>query len=80
MNKEKQDKIIADYIRYTTGETSQDDQEVIQTFGGDTSNEIIVDFENGKYLYKSVDSAITVYIVIDTDNLANSYGNEPLNH
>ena len=58
--------IIADHLRFLTNEERDlNDQRVIDEHGGDTSNKIIADFGNGLCIYRSIDSAITVYSLID---------------
>ena len=79
MTLKEEKKIIADYLRWQTGEKVGDD-EIVETRGGDTHNRIIVDFGNGKYLYKSVDRTITVYHIIDTSNLPDSFAAEPIDY
>ena len=81
MKTKEQNQIIADYMRYMYNEERKlSDKKMIAEYGGDTSNEIIVDFGLGRYLYKSVDSCITVYNVIDICYPEESFSGEPLNY
>ncbi|MPZ29535.1 MAG: hypothetical protein GEV13_00820 [Rhodospirillales bacterium] len=69
MDRLQQDAIIANYLRYAHNDQTLDlsDAETIEQYGGDTSNEIIAR-DGGQYLYRSVDTHITVYTIIDTLN------------
>ena len=81
MTLKEEKKIIANYLRWETGEKDEiSDDEIIGQYGGDTHNRIIVDFRNGLLLYKSVDSGITVYNMIDIHDLSDSFAAEPINY
>lgn len=78
MDRIRQNAIIANHLRYTHNDRAVDrsEAETIEEYGGDTSNDIIADFGEGKYLYRSVDWAVTVYTVIDTFHPERSFGAE----
>lgn len=71
-------KILADFLRsQTSDDQNLNDEETILNHGGDTLCEIIADFENGKYLSKSVDSSVgTIYTVIDSGDYKKSFSAE----
>ena len=52
------------------------DQRIIEEYGGDTANKIVAHFDNGTCLYISIDSGITVAIVIDILDPSDSFGAE----
>ena len=76
MDIKQEEKIIADYLRWSTNDDNKNDEEIIGTYGGGISNRIITDFENGVYLYLSRDWAIDVISIIDTRHYPDSYGIE----
>lgn len=83
MKIDKQEKIIADYLRYQTNDkTNRTNEEIIQEQGGEDTNEIIADFEDGTYIYRSIShtcGSSHPYIVInyiDTNVMGNCKSTE----
>lgn len=77
MTEAQQKKIIAAYLRHVTNDGPElSDQQIIDHYGGDTANKIVAEFDNGTCLYISIDSSITVFIVIDMHDLQDSFSAE----
>lgn len=78
--KKEYTKILADFLRSQSSNAQNlNDEELIINRGGDTSCEIIADFENGKYLSKSIDSTVgTVYTIIDSSDYKKSFSAEEI--
>jgi hypothetical protein len=81
MTKEQQNQIIADYLRFTSNATENaTDEEVIATYGGEDSNEILCSFPNGYELYRAITSTptgkITFYTLIDLRDMNDSLSTE----
>ncbi len=76
-----QARIIAAYLRDMLdlhGDETSDamsDKEIIACHGGDRQNRIIAG-EGGTYLYRSIDSTITTYTIIDVEEPLESIGLE----
>jgi len=76
---DKYNKIIANHLRAVTNTKEEmSDEDIIATYGGDTSNKIIANFDNGFYLYESIDSSITVYTLINWHVPSNSFSCEKI--
>lgn len=75
-------KILAEFALFQHSEErkGRTDEEIIGDYGGDDYWKIIVDFEDGYLLSKSVDSGITVYTVFNQNNFADSRSAEPLEY
>ncbi len=66
--REEQQQIIRAFIKSMGHDGSE--SEMIEMFGGDTSNEIVAEHTDGRLLYKSVDSSITVYFLFNPNDFS----------
>ena len=78
---EQQNAIIADYLRFynRNNDENKSNDDIIDQYGGDTSNLILCDFGNGKMLYESVDNShglFKTYTILDIKDYSNSYVGE----